>query len=325
MKRKDFVGSVCPAVVIAMMSAPLIYSCSREENSPVEIPLIKYNVLISAGEGGTVSTGGGEFTQGQIVNVTASPQGEYIFKEWSDGNTNATRTINVSSDITLTANFEKKKYPLTINIEGEGEVLEEIVNPGRTTDYDSGTTIKLTANPVNGWIFQDWKGAIESSEPITQVTLSEPLEITATFIIDDTVGENNEDPLSEEESRYHEVKELSQPNGYYYENKLLYIDLSNENYGSLEEISAFVNDLENGLLLLRKNTDTIMAFDNCCPHLGTRNQWAYSNNRFRCNNHGNSFGIGEGFTSFCSSNSTSGNLKQFPVKIYKDIILIDFS
>jgi hypothetical protein len=49
-----------------MMSAPLIYSCSSEENSPVEIPLIKYNVLISAGEGGTNSTGGGEFTQGKV-------------------------------------------------------------------------------------------------------------------------------------------------------------------------------------------------------------------------------------------------------------------
>ena len=72
------------------------------------IQLIKYNVLISAGEGGSVSTAGGEFNQGSEISVTAVPQGEYIFKEWSDGNANATRTINVSSDITLTANFEKK-------------------------------------------------------------------------------------------------------------------------------------------------------------------------------------------------------------------------
>ncbi len=165
-----------------------------------------------------MSTTGGEFNQGSEISVTAVPQGEYIFKEWSDGNTNATRTVNVSSDITLTANFEKKKYPLTLNIKGEGEVLEEIINTGRTTDYDSGTTVKLTANPVDGWIFQDWKGAIESSESTTQVTISEPLEITATFIVDDTVGENNEDPLSEEESRYQEVKELIESG--------LYIDIT---------------------------------------------------------------------------------------------------
>ena len=84
MKRKEFVGSVCPAVVIAMMSAPLIYSCSREDNDPAEVPLIKYNVLISAGEGGSVSTAGGEFNQGSEISVTAVPQGEYILKEWSD-------------------------------------------------------------------------------------------------------------------------------------------------------------------------------------------------------------------------------------------------
>ena len=46
--------------------------------------------------------------------------------------------------------MRRRKYPLTINIEGEGEVLEEIVNAGRTTDYDSGTTVKLTAVPAEG-------------------------------------------------------------------------------------------------------------------------------------------------------------------------------
>ena len=56
------------------------------------------------------------------------------------------------SNSTLTANFEKRKYPLTINFEGEGEVLEEIVNAGRTTEYDSGTTVKLTAQAAAEWV-----------------------------------------------------------------------------------------------------------------------------------------------------------------------------
>ena len=97
--------------------------------------------------------------------MTATPQGEYLFKDWSDGNTNATRTITVSSNINLTANFEKRKYPLTINIEGEGEVIEEIVNAGRTTDYDSGATVKLTAVPSEGWEFAGWSGDIGDDRP----------------------------------------------------------------------------------------------------------------------------------------------------------------
>ncbi|CAI8236629.1 MAG: Uncharacterised protein [SAR116 cluster bacterium] len=165
----------------------IVLSCSSDETStpvtPPPAPIVKYTITLSAGEGGTVSTTGGEFEAGQTVSVTATPQGEYLFKDWSDGNTDATRTITVSSNTTLTANFEKRKYPLTVNIEGEGEVLEEIVNTGRTTDYDSGTTVKLTAVPAEGWEFVGWKGAIESTELEVQLLVSEAKEINAEFKI----------------------------------------------------------------------------------------------------------------------------------------------
>jgi len=164
---------------------PLVLSCSSDETStpvtPPPAPIVKYTITLSAGEGGTVSTTGGEFEAGQTVSVTATPQGEYLFKDWSDGNTNATRTITVSSNSTLTANFEKRKYPLTVNFEGEGEVIEEIVNAGRTTEYDSGTTVKLTAQAAAEWVFVGWTGDIESSEESVQIVIGEPKEVTATF------------------------------------------------------------------------------------------------------------------------------------------------
>ena len=144
-------------------------------------PIVKYTITLSAGEGGTVSTTGGEYEAGQTVSVTATPQGEYVFTSWSDGNTNATRTITIGSNSTLTANFEKRKYPLTINFEGEGEVIEEIVNAGRTTEYDSGTTVKLTAQAAAEWVFIGWTGDIESTEESVQIVIGEPKEVTATF------------------------------------------------------------------------------------------------------------------------------------------------
>ena len=163
----------------------LVLSCSSDETStpvtPPPAPIVKYTITLSAGEGGTVSATGGEYETGQTVSVTATPQGEYLFKDWSDGNTDATRTITVSSNSTLTANFEKRKYPLTLNIEGEGEVLEEIVNAGRTTDYDSGTTVKLTAQAAAEWVFIGWTGDIESTEESVQIVIGEPKEVTATF------------------------------------------------------------------------------------------------------------------------------------------------
>ena len=114
----------------------LVFSCSTDEDDapPPAAIVKKYTLAVTAGEGGSVSTTGGEYEQGQTVNVTATPQEEYIFTGWSDGNTDPTRTVTINETKTLTANFEKKKYSITINIEGEGEVLEEIVNTGGTTN-----------------------------------------------------------------------------------------------------------------------------------------------------------------------------------------------
>jgi len=171
--------------LLSLLSLFAIFlSCSSDETStPVTppAPIVKYTITLTAGEGGTVSTTGGEYEAGQTVSVTATPQGEYVFTSWSDGNTNATRTITIGSNSTLTANFEKRKYPLTINFEGEGEVLEEIVNAGRTTEYDSGTTVKLTAQAAAEWVFIGWTGAIESTEESVQIVIGEPKEVTATF------------------------------------------------------------------------------------------------------------------------------------------------
>ncbi|MDB4033754.1 hypothetical protein N9468_05240, partial [Flavobacteriaceae bacterium] len=151
----------------------IVLSCSSDETStpvtPPPAPIAKYTITLTAGEGGTVSTTGGEYEAGQTVSVTATPQGEYVFTSWSDGNINATRTIIVSSNSTLTANFEKRKYALTVNFEGEGEVLEEIVNAGRTTEYDSGATVKLTAQAAAEWVFIGWTGDIESTEESVQI------------------------------------------------------------------------------------------------------------------------------------------------------------
>ena len=162
----------------------LVLSCSSDETStPVTppAPLAKYTITFSAGDGGSVSTTGGEYEKGQTVTVTATPQGEYVFTSWSDGNTDATRTITIDATKTITATFEKKKYPLTVNIEGEGEVLEEIVNAGRTTDYSSGTTVKLTAVPAEGWEFVAWSGAIESTELEIQLLVIEAKELNTLF------------------------------------------------------------------------------------------------------------------------------------------------
>ena len=60
------------------------------------------------------------------------------------------------------------------------------------------------------------------------------------------------------------------------------IDLNASNFSGLASVGSWMNLTSAGVLLLRVSTDTIRAFDNCCPHQGTRTQWSYGNNTFNC-------------------------------------------
>ena len=53
-------------------------------------------------------TGGGIYEEGEVVTITAIPYEGYIFVQWSDGNTDAQRTVTVTSDATYTAVFAEQ-------------------------------------------------------------------------------------------------------------------------------------------------------------------------------------------------------------------------
>ena len=52
-------------------------------------------------------TGGGTYYAGETVTLKAVANSTYCFVNWSDGNTDATRTFTATEDVTLTANFAK--------------------------------------------------------------------------------------------------------------------------------------------------------------------------------------------------------------------------
>jgi len=163
----------------------LIVNCSspdQETTSPPEIT--QYTLSVSAGNGGTVSTSGGSYTQGQSVSVTATPESEYVFVNWSNGSTDNPLSVTVNSNQTITANFEKRKYPLTITIQGEGTVREEVISYGKSTptEYNSGTVVRLTAEPTGDWVFEEWTGSeTETTSEIT-ITLDEPKTVNVRFM-----------------------------------------------------------------------------------------------------------------------------------------------
>ena len=164
-----------------------LFSCSKDSggSSAIEAtpPVVKYTISSSAQTGGSVSSTGGSFIVGQVITITATAEKDYQFTGWTgvDSSENPL-TITVNSNQTIQANFKKKKYPLTINIKGNGTVTEELVSTSRSTEYEAQSVVRLTPNEREGEsIFLKWTGDITGTDNPIEVTIDEPKTVTATF------------------------------------------------------------------------------------------------------------------------------------------------
>ena len=113
-----FVGWT-PAIAIVTSDATYTATYTSSVNS--------YTLTLS-GENGVV-TGAGSYEYGSVVNISATPLECYQFKQWSDGDTNATREITITDDIELEAIFEVITYTITIESANQehGTVTIEVV------------------------------------------------------------------------------------------------------------------------------------------------------------------------------------------------------
>ena len=166
----------------------LLFSCKKDK--PVE-----YLLTVKTVDGGSVSTTGGIYKKGETVTISATPDAEYNFVGW-DGTTSTDNplTITLESDLVISPIFQKVKYSVKINIEGEddwGSVTEEIISSGKKTDYSSGTVLKLTAVPSPDIAFYNWnKNVLDTLNPY-QITVDGNKEIDVKFdykIAKDIVG-----------------------------------------------------------------------------------------------------------------------------------------
>lgn len=82
-------------------------------NCYVEInyTLNTYTISVKTEGGGTVTGGGSNFLLNDKTTIKATPDNGYRFVHWSDGNTDASRTITVTANTTYTAVFEKIETP----------------------------------------------------------------------------------------------------------------------------------------------------------------------------------------------------------------------
>ncbi|MBR6292850.1 MAG: T9SS type A sorting domain-containing protein [Bacteroidales bacterium] len=113
---------------------------------------------------GTV-TGGGRKRQYRNITLTATPNYGYHFIEWSDGDTNNPRVINVVGDTVLTALFDVNQYRI--------EVVSDDWNAGIV--YGSGLFDYLTTDTLNAiasgnYHFTEWSDGNTDNPRILTVT-----------------------------------------------------------------------------------------------------------------------------------------------------------
>lgn len=123
-----------------------------------------------------------EYEHGTVVELTANPSEGYRFVEWSGDVENSDNPIQITVDDPkeVTAVFEKKSYPLTVTTEGDGAVSEEVIRQ-KTTDYEYGAVVELTATPSEGSDFAEWSGDVTGTDNSEEVTVEDTMEVTATF------------------------------------------------------------------------------------------------------------------------------------------------
>ena len=139
-----------------------------------------YSVTVqSANNAHGTATGSGTTAYLGTRSISATPATGYHFSHWSDGDSNATRTLTVTQDSTLTAYFEINNYTLTVL---PNDATLGTVTGGGT--YTHGTQVTVTATPTAGNRFDHWSDNTQYT-PYT-FTLTSNMQLMAVFLTSDT-------------------------------------------------------------------------------------------------------------------------------------------
>ena len=150
---------------------------------PTACPIPSYNITVLANNDayGEVA-GGGTFSEGTQVTVSASPATGYNFVNWTENSsvvsTNANYTFTANANRTLVANFEAITYTVTAN--ANPAAGGSVTGAG---SYSYGQTATLTATANTGYHFVNWTdgNAVVSTDATYSFTVSGNRNLIANF------------------------------------------------------------------------------------------------------------------------------------------------
>ncbi len=158
-----------------------------------------YTLTLTAGAGGTAGASPGlncntQYNSGTSVTLTATADPGYIFNNWTGSSTSSSNPLIVTMDSAknYTANFTATPcYSLTTAVNGinptggslgaTGGSVAASPSPNCGGNYNSGTSITLTATPATGFGFTSWTGGVTGSANPTNFTITGNTSVTANF------------------------------------------------------------------------------------------------------------------------------------------------
>lgn len=146
-----------------------------------EFTTVTYSIQVNSNNTtwGTV-TGSGTYSEGTQVNIAATAKAGYRFVRWSDGNTQASRTITVTGIAKYTAYFEvipPTTARITVKSKDSGMGY---TNPSGTVVYNIGEHIMIQAFSNPGFKFVRWEET-GTEEPDYEIDITGNETFTAIF------------------------------------------------------------------------------------------------------------------------------------------------
>ncbi len=166
--------------LLCALGSVFLFSCKIADSAKT------YTLTTTASpeEAGKITPSEGKFNNGDQIELRAVPNDGWRFVRWEGGTSDLDSVsapvvnLRMHRNITLVGIFKKREYPLSITIEGEGEVGEEVLT---AKSYEHGTLVRLTAVPAEGWRFEEWTGDAQDTSTVIELTIDRAKEVTATF------------------------------------------------------------------------------------------------------------------------------------------------
>ena len=144
---------------------------------------VEHQVLVTVDDG---SKGTAALTQPVLCEtseaiIAATPNADFVFTQWSDGNTDNPRTVTVTSDTLFTALFAPAVCQ--VNLDTNDPFMGSVTGGG---EYAYGTSATIEAVPAEGYRFVQWSDG-NTDNPRT-VVVTDNLTLTAEFESKEVTG-----------------------------------------------------------------------------------------------------------------------------------------